>query len=469
MKKLNLIITLIISLNCFAQNQEFSLEKEKSIELRKSFGISYPDVYKVSLTKIDLIEFDTIITKTQEYKKKLEEDKKNKEDSLANIKRHSNSLKDYDRIKEIEKNIDMYLNKRGSFNKRKEYLINAQILSDSLTTNPLFRGIPRSYIKPGGGVVYSKNVIYADREINSEQKKDFADYKTYKGILEKQLKIIARNAKNHKKPELKESIKTRMIGSSNYFEKPIVKYNYEFVPKDTLRVEGYKISNQNESFSELEGDFVIKYFENDLVGNIDKGVLFLNNNLPGIDIVNNELEKIRNGYLFQNKNTKEIFFSSDRSVINEYSISGDIKMAYNKLKENGYKTSQNGVENYIVLSNKKIKINKAIIENVNNENIKYIDKIASSVDKFNALANKAEPLFRDLMKKINSYRSGTLTTSKLNEWKSECKNGQKIINEFKEIYEVDKYYFVDFVDSEKLKSKTNLINSVLVSERLIGM
>ena len=85
------------------------------------------------------------------------------------------------------------------------------------------------------------------------------------------------------------------------------------------------------------------------------------------------------------------------------------------------------------------------------------------------MANISEPLTVKLNNKINAYRNGTLTKEKLKIWETECKKGQGIIERFKKIYEVEKYYFVDFIETEKLKNKNDLINSVLISSKIIGI
>ena len=93
MKNTFLILISFISFNSFAQEKEFTLSKEHSLELQKSYGISFPDVFKLLPKEINLQKFDKIKTKTKEYIQELKENETIKADSINARKEYLNSLK----------------------------------------------------------------------------------------------------------------------------------------------------------------------------------------------------------------------------------------------------------------------------------------------------------------------------------------------------------------------------------------
>ena len=85
MKKTILILIIFINFKSLAQEKEFSLNNEKSIELRKTFGISFPSVYLLTEKEFLLKKFDTIKTLTKEYIEKQKKEEGIKKDSLNQL------------------------------------------------------------------------------------------------------------------------------------------------------------------------------------------------------------------------------------------------------------------------------------------------------------------------------------------------------------------------------------------------
>lgn len=465
MKKTILIIIIFINFNSLAQQKEFSLNKEKSIELRKTFGISFPSVYLLTEKEFSLKKFDTIKTLTKEYIEKQKKEEGIKKDSLNQFLEYSNLKKEYINLVSIKQNLDNFLSSNKRYKNKKQFLINAQNISDSLKTykSYLYKSVPSWYIRTA-----KKNVIYADKNINSSQKRDFNEIKSDKNEFTEHITQISKRIESLREPSFNFR-RTKSYSSINYSAKKIEKYNYELKEKSIIKISGFQITKPEIEFSQLNGNYKLIYNTEDLVGNFDNNQILLVENLKTINKSENQLKNIYNSYVFENVETKEIYYSKDKTVIENYSISGDIQLVNNKLKEKGFITKQIGSENYVIYQNKKIRINKSILKNISENNFNYLNKISKSIDEFNNLAKMSEPLTVKLNNKINSYRSGTLTKEKLKIWEIECKKGQGIIEKFKNIYEVEKYYFVDFIETEKLKNKNDLINSVLVSAKIIGM
>lgn len=465
MRKTILILIIFINLKSLAQKKEFSLNSEKSIELRKTFGVSFPNVYLLTEKEFSLKKFDTIKTLTKEYIEKQKKEASIKKDSLNQLFEYSNLKKEYENLASIKQNIDNFLNSNKRYKDKKQYLINAQVSSDSLNKykDVLYKAVRTWYIHRA-----KVEFIYADKKVNSNKRSEFNQLKFNKNEFTEHLTQISKRIESLREPSF--NFKRIQSNSSiSYSPKKEEKYNYKLKVKEEIKTLGYQIIKPQIDFSQLNGEFKLLYGSEDLIGNLESNQILLLKNLKNINKSKNNLKSIYNSYVFENIKTKELYFSKDKTVIENYSISGDIKFVNNKLKEKGFLTKQIGSENYILYQNKKIRINKSIIKNISENNFNYLNKISKSIDEFNNLANLSEPLTVKLNNKINAYRNGTLTKEKLKVWETECKKGQGIIERFKKIYEVEKYYFVDFIEKEKLKNKNDLINSVLLSSKIIGI
>jgi len=467
MKNTFLILISFISFNSFAQEKEFTLSKEHSLELQKSYGISFPDVFKLLPKEINLQKFDKIKTKTKEYIQELKENETIKADSINARKEYLNSLKTYETFSDIEENIKNFLNSKGRFKERKKHLITAQLLSDSLDSHSkslLYKSVPSNNVYHGD--INLENVIYADENINSSFKSKF---KKIRFVLKQHLSSIIKNTNNIKKPRF---IWQRPYNYSRYRNKSIEKYNYSFVANGEINIAGYKVLKPEVLFSELIGDFKILYNKNDFVGDLENNKMALNSVLEGIDLKNNKLEEFYNGYIFQNLYTKEVYFSKDKSVIENYSISTDLKNIYESLKKRGYITKQIESNTYIIISNKKIRIseNEVLLEKIRLNDYGYIEKVSKSIDEFNQKVKLSKPLIIKLNNHIRAYRSKLITAERLKSWKTENKKGKLLVNQFKKIieaFEVD--YLHHYLSSESIQTKTDLQNSVLASDLILGM
>ena len=132
MRNTILILIIFINLKSLAQKKEFSLNSGKSIELRKTFGVSFPNVYLLTEKEFSLKKFDTIKTLTKEYIEKQKKEESIKKDSLNQFFEYSNLKKEYINLVSIKQNIDNFLNSNKRYKDKKQYLIDAQVSSDSL-------------------------------------------------------------------------------------------------------------------------------------------------------------------------------------------------------------------------------------------------------------------------------------------------------------------------------------------------
>ena len=269
---------------------------------------------------------------------------------------------------------------------------------------------------------------------------------------------------NFKRPQSNSSI--------SYSTKKEEKYNYELKEKEEIKSLGYQIIKPQIDFTKLNGDYKLLYKSESLVGNLDKNQLLLIENLRDINKSENELKSIYNSYIFQDINTNQIYFSKDKTVIDNYSISKELKTVYKKLKEKGFITKQIESNTYIIISNKKIRIseNEVLLNKIQQNDYEYINKVSKSIDEFNSKVKLSKPLIIKLNNNIRAYKSGTLTYERLNSWKNENKKGKQIVNQFKkiiEIFEVD--YLHHYLSSESIQTKTDLQNSVLASDIILGM
>jgi len=468
MRNTILILIIFINLKSLAQKKEFSLNSGKSIELRKTFGVSFPNVYLLTEKEFSLKKFDTIKTLTKEYIEKQKKEESIKKDSLNQFFEYSNLKKEYINLVSIKQNIDNFLNSNKRYKDKKQYLIDAQVSSDSLNKykDVLYKAVRTWYIHRA-----KVEFIYADKNINSNKRSEYKQLKFNKNEFTEHLTQISKRIESLRKPSF--NFKRPQSNSSiSYSTKKEEKYNYELKEKEEIKSLGYQIIKPQIDFTKLNGDYKLLYKSESLVGNLDKNQLLLIENLRDINKSENELKSIYNSYIFQDINTNQIYFSKDKTVIDNYSISKELKTVYKKLKEKGFITKQIESNTYIIISNKKIRIseNEVLLNKIQQNDYEYINKVSKSIDEFNSKVKLSKPLIIKLNNNIRAYKSGTLTYERLNSWKNENKKGKQIVNQFKkiiEIFEVD--YLHHYLSSESIQTKTDLQNSVLASDIILGM
>jgi hypothetical protein len=254
--------------------------------------------------------------------------------------------------------------------------------------------------------------------------------------------------------------------------KEIKKFNISY---KLIDIDGYVRKDEIDA-SKLNGEFVVIddcefVFENK---SFAKNQIILKSNAKNIKDNNNFSYS---DVLIWNATTNE-YYTTSFNTLNRLAIIEDEKhLFYENLKKNGFKTKQIYGDVCIVMPNKFIKINNNLSEKLQKTGIIYLTNLSKSLDNYHQLATIAKPLVERINGYVGAYRYGTLTATRLAQWKIDNKQAQIIANKFKLIKEIDEAYFDDYLAinyddyfvHKNQQIKIALDTAILVSNQLLGM
>lgn len=321
---------------------------------------------------------------------------------------------------------------------------------------------------PENSIQVSKEIYAPSVYKISEKKINFFKFDTIKVKTEKYIEY-----ENLIEKFINDSIRQRFASRSLKFYreeiKKIQQFKDKFVENGEIELDGY-IKGDEIDYKTLSGNYIkIDSLLHKVIykGNLFEEVYVKSNKAKNLNIVSNKLD-VAGVFILQNENTKELYLC-DTYFTGNFSTNTEVS---DKLNKNGFTTKKIGRDYYIILPNKKIKVDNIISDKVKTNNFKFIKDLSLSIDKYSSLSNQAKPLIEKLSNHINAYQSKTLTKERLSQWKIDNLKGQALVKQFSDLLNAQEdIYYLDaqLVGVENSKACTNISNAVLVSNKFIGM
>ncbi|WP_146131015.1 hypothetical protein [Marinilabilia salmonicolor] len=452
MNKLATILALItLTLSVYSQTKEYKIIPEQTEEIAKKYQNAF-SIYNASLKSVEVPKYDTIKTLSENYKTLNNEIKELKKDSIEKMNEYETELDKYNEIESIAKKIDEFLASDERFKKKKDYLKEAQVISEKYNLGYF---------------------IYADKSINQSKITDFLSFRFDKEALNNHL-IQVKNSvvrQNHKPMEPSDYSFSELNNAREQMQN-IDKYEIELKEIGTYSKEKIMLGEKINDLTSITGTFKVVgdyyimnyshagYVENELVEKsiIEEGNL-------------KKYTRFRAQSLMKDDNTGKYLFGTSRFLFNCGTEVTLIKFIA-KLENLGYKTEQIGDEIFILTDKSKLKLTSDIYNNVNQGNTDYINEISTSVAQFNNLLDKAIPLTEKLVKHFQAYQSGNLTTNRLDIWKNEVKNAQNIHDTMKNLPGRNKdnlYNYQKHFSTERLKEYNEFWEVLIGSKEILGI
>jgi len=451
-KSVLIVVLIFLSATLKSQTKEYLITPETTAEIivkyKNAFWLRDAD-----RKTIDFPIYDTTYVETEHYLKYAD-----KLDTL--IKDSTSLMNDYVLKKSVFEEqmsmvslIDNFLNSNAKFKEKKQYLLKAQEIS-----------IKYKY----------DNLIYADKTFNSARKSEFfllkIDQDKLRSHLIKQRNELTRNLHEPRNPygynyKYSELYKIRKYISG------IQKLEQKLTQVSSYQAEGIIIGSEIENLTKIEGIYrvigeykIMKYS----YGGYAKNQLVLDSIISQRKLRKHASSKEA---LIEEINTGKLYYGTDRFI---YNCGTDMTLIrfIEKLNKLGFKTVNNGDKIIITTSKGQLVLTHDIYENVNEGNPNYINEIASSVQQFNSLVSQAKPLQDKLVNHFNAYQHATLSSTRLNQWKSDVSKAQKLYEkayslkgrEFKNIENFQKQ-----IEISKIKQFNEFTEVLRGSKVILGM
>lgn len=474
MRNLQFLVLLLFFSNSYSQNKKYHFCSEKTIEIKKAYYTE--KVYIVSKQKIFIPKFDTIKSFTAEYIQEIKENEKQIKDSLTAVEDFKLQYLEQTKLNKIATKLMFFLNSNDKFKIKKQFLMDAQQISDSLSNKKILKSNYSKVIFGRGVIDCQSQLIYSDKDFNIDFKNIFNEINYNDENLKYYYQQMIRNIENLPKPVFNWTRKIKgQIKSRDGIAKEVKKFNISYKLIDSIATDGYLRKDEIDA-SKLNGEFIV----------IDEcQFVFENKNFVINQIILKSAEKSIKGNnnfsysdaLIWNAITNE-YYTTSFSTLNQLAIIEDEKyLFFENLKKNGFITKHIYGDVCILMNNKFIKINENLIEKFQKTGIIYLTNLSKSLDNYHQLATVGKPLIERINGHIGAYRYGTLTAARLAQWKTDNKQAQIIANKFKLIKEIEEVYFADYLAinyddyfvHKNQQIKIALDTAILVSNQVLGM
>lgn len=473
MRKLQFLVLLLIFSKSFSQNKKYHLSTDRTIEIKKGYHIG--EIYAVSKQKIFIPKFDTIKSFTSEYIEEIKENEKQLKDSLKAVEDFKLQYFEQTKLNKIAIKLKLFLNSNDKFKIKKQFLIDAQQISDSLGNKKTLNTNYSKIIYGRGTIDMQSQLIYADKDFNAEFRDVFKEINYNDETLKYYYLQMIRNIENLPKPIFNWTRRVKgQIKSRDGTLKGIEKFNISYKLIDSIAIEGY-VRKEEVDVSKLNGEFVV----------IDDCEFVFENRAYAKNqvILKSDSKNVKNNYNFSYGNvlmrnlTTDEYYLTYIGLLKQLTIDDEKYFFYENLRKNGFKAIQVYGDVCIVIPNKYIKINNNLIEKIQKTGIIYLTNLLESLDNYHQLATVAKPLVERINGHVGAYRYGTLTATRLAQWKTDNKQAQIIANKFKFIKEIDEVYFDDYLAinyddyyvHKNQQIKIALDTAILVSNQVLGM
>jgi hypothetical protein len=367
MKTIYLFLVLMIASNTFSQEKKYTFSKNRLQQVRKfSYNINPMNLEKKI---IKIARYDTIKKPTPQYQAILEKIEKSKKDSITELQKFKTKDLLYNRVQMIAENLKQYLNSEKKFKEKKDFLIKAQIISDSLDDK---RIIETNW---GSNSIYDKNgrssIIYSDKEFNSENKDIFKDINSSNKALNNYYSSMVSTILNLKKPSFDWKMPNYQMNYNRNDGEP-AKFNLILNFKDSISVNG--LIGKEFDYLDLSGEYKVisKYYQKSSIQ------FLLSESIKNINLSKNNIYEMLDGTLLQNINTYE-FIKCNPSFLSEYDLTknDDELKKFNDeylIWKTKYLSLTKSAENNITICNSILKRNTFI--NVLGQSVWNADKIS---------------------------------------------------------------------------------------------
>jgi hypothetical protein len=452
MRKLYLLLVLLATHSALiSQTKEYLITPDVTAKTVVKYQNAF-SIYKVTSQEIDIPIYDTSYVETETYsnlKLKLDE---LKQDSIKREEEYLINLSDHNEFSSIITKINIFLNSNEKFKVKKINLLKAQQIADKFNVDYL---------------------IYADKSINQKHSADFFSLKLDKVALKNHLNKIKNDVPRQSvKPLKPSSFSYSQLNSTRTQLSRVEKYEQKLTQKGTTKAVGYILGNQIEDLTTISGTFkvigdyyIMKYDYN----------IYIQNQLVEKEII--EENNLRKYIRYQSKSLMKdessgVFLYGTSNFLYNCGTEVTLIRFIEKLKQLGFNVTQVGDKVFINTSNAKLLLTSDIYKSVNNGNNNYINEIANSVKQFNLLMKEAAILTDKLVNHFNAYQHATLTTDRLNQWKSELGSAQKIYDEMQGLKgrDIDNLYnYQKHINMETLEKYNDFWQVLSGSNKILGM
>ncbi len=126
----------------------------------------------------------------------------------------------------------------------------------------------------------------------------------------------------------------------------------------------------------------------------------------------------KKSYLFKDVETGQIYYTNS-NAISQIMVEESKMAMYNVMKANNIKIEEEGRKTYISKNGKKIVLTEEVQAELAKGNANIISEMNSSIEKYRAVLKKAMAKTETIANHIKSYRSRTMTKSRLKTWEKD--------------------------------------------------
>jgi|GEM_PF-5424533 len=439
-----------VSTACFSQNKTYTFNKTRTSQVLQTFMPGSFEVYKVSYKEVSIPLYDTINTLTPEYAQLKNDLDKLSNDSAAYTKKHQTELEKYNDMEKAAKNIDDFANSSQKYKDKSHLLAEAQAT---------FTKYNLDYW------------VYADNNINSDKKREFNMMRLSESNFSNHLRKAYSKVASTLSPDNKADRLSYSFGTIRSKMNRIQKFQTSYKENGkTKQIKAYIIDSKVEDLTLIEGVFTI-------IGQFyalqENTVEYIKDQLVEKSVIDKQLrDRTFNPLLYNSAKNEYYFDASSQKFTYECGINQEVSNALNLINKAGYKTSYSKSDYTIQTVNGSIVLTPDIIEQVKQNNIKYINDISLSVKTFNSLMVTAKPLTDKIVNHFNAYRSLTMTHSRLSVWKQDVINADGILkkaNSLKGAEQENLYNFNNQIAIDKLRTYNDLTDVVNGSKTILGL
>lgn len=431
----------IASINlCSAQVKTFVIKPEQTSKILPQ----YTNVFSVNTVikdKIEVPKFKEVYVLTERFQNQMAKIEQLVKDSIEIIENHEKEIVIYEKKLEFIKKIDEFMESQLKFKEKKHILRDAQAISDE--------------IKFGYNIFSEKT-----KNVSSDQLAPIKE----NAIQRAPKPVLSYNAK--------ETFKN-LAEARNYLNS-IEQFERKFEDSGTETIDSYVSTGEVSDFVQLNGKYDYVYEDQFLI--TTDHAQFTSGQIVGDSVLNIPTFNKRyaqKGILFFNQQASEYYFDTGR--INFFFTCGtnnEVNDFAEKLSSLGYNIQNSADGSIIIINNIELKIKPDIYENVSNGNTDYPKKLANSIVEFKKYMQDAKVRIQSLANHFSAYTGGTLTTSRLNNWKADLMDAQKLEKEFRALPGAERKnwsYFMDQLDNETINTFSEFTKVLRGSEVILGL
>lgn len=450
MQKTIYLIALILSFNfCQSQIQSYKFTPENTKANLDPYYKSGYYIYQTEKKEVAIPIYDTVEKPSEAYKIMEGKLQQNIQDSIAYITKYNKNKE----INKISENISDFFGSDSKMKTKKYFLINAQKIADK-------------YDLP--------YLLYADKEFNKNKLKEFKDVSDLSDhLINIMTDITAKYEVDENKSILQNLKSTRLyLKNNNKTEKKLEVIDSV---KSYILVQGERLKdfeNISGTFDDL-GEYTL-FREDKLFGlkKMLKGQLVDSDSLKVITGDKN-VQGFTYSYILIKNRDKEEYYTTSYDFLREFGINNKIDDYMNLLKNNGFTSNLNGDIMYINTNKGKVRATYDIYEEVQKGNFNYINQVANSMIEFKRIiSQQANPLSDKLANHFSAHRSGTMSASRLNTWKSDTKTAMGILKKLKSLKgneEENEDYFLRKIDDKTTKDYLEFLEVLNGTKVVLGV